>query len=113
MTRGGTNAVEDSELVAAVLAGRREVFGQLVERHRAWVFQLCYRIAGNVPDAEDLAHEAFVEAYLKLSQLRDAEKFAPWLKAVALNLCRMWYRRNRRWATEPLLELPAETAAVE
>src|SRR5277367_4564114 len=88
--------MEDAELVGAVRRGDRQAYGVLVERYRQSILRLCYRIAGNLPDAEDLAHDAFVEAYLKLEQLRDPCRFAPWLKAVALNLCRAWYRRSRR-----------------
>jgi RNA polymerase sigma-70 factor, ECF subfamily len=79
--------MEDSELVQAVRAGDREAFGRLVERYQAAIYRLCLRVTGNIPDAEELAHDSFVEAYLKLSQLRDPEMFAPWLKTVALNLC--------------------------
>jgi RNA polymerase sigma factor (sigma-70 family) len=102
--------MHDSELIQAVLAGDREAFGPLVERYQGQIYRLCYRVTGNIPDAEELAHDAFVEAYLKLRQLRDPEKFAPWLKTLALNLCRMWYRRNRRVVVAPL---PESAAAVE
>src|SRR6266536_3246246 len=90
--------MQDSELIGKVRAGDREAFGRLVERYQGLIYQLCFRVAGNVPDAEDLAHEAFVEAYLKLDQLRDPEKFARWLRTLALNLCRMWYRQRQREA---------------
>jgi RNA polymerase sigma-70 factor, ECF subfamily len=79
--------MQDSELIQAVRAGDREAFGRLVERYQAAIYRLCHGVTGNAPDAEELAHDAFVEAYLKLHQLRDPEKFAPWLKRLALNLC--------------------------
>ncbi len=94
--------MDDAELVRAVRAGDREAFGSLVERHRSSIYALCYRMTGNLPDAEDLAHEAFVEAYLKLDQLRDPTKFRAWLRQVALNLCRMWFRRTRPRADDGL-----------
>jgi RNA polymerase sigma factor (sigma-70 family) len=104
--------MHDGELIQAVLAGDREAFGPLVERYQGLIYRLCYGVTGNIPDAEDLAHEALVEAYLKLHQLRDPEKFAPWLKTLALNLCRMWYRRSRREVAalieEPVVEVEEE-----
>src|SRR5579871_6415415 len=100
--------MDDGELVCAVRAGNRRAYGTLVERYRQPILRLCYRVAGNLPDAEDLAHESFVEAYLKLEQLRDPQKFAPWLKALALNLCRAWYRRSRRGAVELSEEMAEE-----
>src|SRR5579871_2802584 len=100
--------MDDSTLIQAVWQGHSEAFGALVERYQERVLRLCYYVTGNSTDAEDLAHEAFIEAYVKLRQLRDPQKFAPWLKRIALNLCRMWYRRNRldtvAWLQEPCAE---------
>jgi RNA polymerase sigma-70 factor (ECF subfamily) len=88
--------MQDNELIAAVRAGDREAFGALVERYRGTVYRLCRRTTGNAPDAEDLAHQAFVEAWLKLHQLRDPERFGGWLRMIVLNVCRMWYRRRKK-----------------
>ncbi|MDX9972281.1 MAG: sigma-70 family RNA polymerase sigma factor [FCB group bacterium] len=107
--------MQDSELIAAVRAGDREAYGVLVERHRASVYALCRRMAGNAPDAEDLAHQAFVEAWLKLHQLRDPERFGGWLRMLVLNLCRMWYRKRKQDSTVALndTDAPAPDAAAD
>lgn len=47
--------MDDRELVEAVRAGEREAFGRLGERCQAGLYRLCYRVAGNVPDAENLS----------------------------------------------------------
>ncbi|MEO7719138.1 MAG: sigma-70 family RNA polymerase sigma factor [Capsulimonas sp.] len=94
--------MDDAALVEAVRAGRRHVFGTLVERHQQGILRLCWRIAGDPTDAEDLAHEAFIEAYVKLAQLQDPAKFGGWLRVLALNICRAWYRTQYRLTTEPL-----------
>jgi len=88
--------MQDAELIAAVRSGDREAFDVLVGRHRAGVYRLCRRMAGNAPDAEDLAHQAFVEAWLKLHQLRDPDRFGAWLRIIVMNTCRMWLRRRKR-----------------
>ena len=95
--------------VRAALAGDREAFRRLVEDHYRQVFGICFRLANSVHDAEDLAHEAFVEAYVKLRTLREPAKFTAWLKTLTLNVCRMWYRRNAR---DPV-ELRADLSAAE
>jgi RNA polymerase sigma-70 factor (ECF subfamily) len=102
--------MQDSELIQTIRGGNREAFGQLVERYQGLIFQLCYRMTGNIPDAEELAHEAFVEAYVKLHQLTDPSRFAHWLKTLALNLCRMWYRQRKREASPLPPELTAGPA---
>ena len=93
----------DSSLAQAAQAGDRDAFGHLVERHRHMVYGVCYRMTANRADAEDLAHDAFVEAFLKLAQLKSPECFGGWLRTLSLNLCRMWYRR-RQVETEVLEE---------
>lgn len=100
--------MHDAEILQAVQSGKREAFGLLVERYQERIFRLCYHVAGNAVDAEDLAHESFVEAYLKLPQLRDPEKFGPWLSTLALNLCRMWYRQQERHVVDCLPESLAQ-----
>src|SRR5512146_184800 len=88
--------LSDREVVEAVRGGDREAFGLVVERYHASVYGLCRRMTANVPDAEELCHQAFVEAYLKLGQLRDPDRLGGWLRTLVLNVCRMWHRRRRR-----------------
>jgi len=96
-------------LAARAQAGDRDAFGQLVSRYGVLVHGLCRGMAGSSWDAQDLAHDAFVEAWLKLASLRDPARFAPWLRTLTLNLCRMWHRQRRR-EREGLAEAEAEEA---
>lgn len=84
----------DSEVVKAAQLGDREAFGMLIEHYQNMIFRLCYQMTDSIQDAEDLTHDAFVEAYLKLHQLRELERFEPWIRTLTLNLCRMWYREK-------------------
>lgn len=87
---------QDAALVLAIRAGDRAAFGQLVERHGARIHALCYRLSGQAGIAPELAHDSFVEAFLKLEQLREPALFCAWLRRIALNVCRMWLRRRPR-----------------
>lgn len=68
------------------------------------VYGISVRMTGNPADADELAHDSFVEAFLKLSQIRDPERFGGWLKSVTMNLCRMHSRRRRRRAEVELCD---------
>ena len=106
--------IDNSELVRATQAGDREAFGQLVEHYQGMVYSICYRMTANSTDAEDLAHDAFIDAFLKLDQLQHPERFAGWLRALTLNTCRMWYRRRRvEWEEWTEESTPALAEAVE
>jgi len=82
----------DRHDVQQAQAGDYVAYTTLVAAYRQMVYGICFRMAGNADDAEDLAHEAFVEAYLKLHTLREPERFGAWLRVLTLNLCRMWLR---------------------
>jgi RNA polymerase sigma-70 factor (ECF subfamily) len=94
MSEDGVRA-NDAELVQRVRAGDREAFGALVDRYRDMVYGLGYHLTGDFEAARDLAQEAFVQAYRKLSDLREPERFAGWLRQIAVNLHRMQRRRRQ------------------
>ncbi len=84
----------DADLVEAVRNGNRDAFGDLARRHHARVARACRGMTGAAEDAEDLHHDALVEAYIKLGQLRDPARFAAWVVAIARNLARMKMRER-------------------
>ena len=79
--------VDDRALIAAFLAGRREAFDVIVERHRRAVFQLCYRFVGNHEDASDLAQDVFVRAFKGLGKFKGDSSLSTWLYRVGVNTC--------------------------
>ena len=66
---------EEAAIIARVLNGEGEAYGELVERHSRAVYNLAYRYLGNVDDAEDAAQEVF------------HRPFRSWLLTVAANHC--------------------------
>jgi RNA polymerase sigma-70 factor (ECF subfamily) len=77
----------DAELVQACLAGRREAFDVIVERHQRQVYQLCYRFAGNHEDANDLAQDVFLRAYRGLRTFKGQSALGTWLYRIGVNVC--------------------------
>ncbi len=71
-------------------------------RHYEKVYPQMYRTAlyymRNRQEAEDAVQDAVLTAYEKFHQLRDKEKFAPWIMQILVNLCRRrmktWFRRE-------------------
>src|SRR5262245_21952299 len=76
----------DAELVEACLAGRRDAFDTIVERHRRQVYQLCYRFVGNHEDASDLAQDVFVRAYRGLHRFKGQASLGTWLYRISVNV---------------------------
>src|SRR4030095_15381282 len=87
LSDAGLSGLDDSELVAACLAGRVGAFDVIVERHRRPVYQLCYRYVANHEDASDLAQDVFLRAYRGLKSFRGQASLATWLYRIGVNVC--------------------------
>lgn len=72
--------------MAAVLAGDRDAFRILVERESRALVRSCYRILGDLHDAEDAAQEAFVTAYRALGTWRGDGPFGAWLARIGVRI---------------------------
>jgi RNA polymerase sigma-70 factor (ECF subfamily) len=92
---------DDRELVDAFMAGRRDAFDVIVERHRRNMYLLCYRFLGNHEDASDATQDAFVRAFKGLARFKHESALATWLYRVGVNTC-LNRVAVRRPATEPL-----------
>ena len=75
----------DRPLVLQARLGDHAAYGELVARHqgrvRGWLRHLC----GDHAEADDLAQEAFVRAWARLGDLKDAARFSSWLMKIAFN----------------------------
>lgn len=73
--------------IRQVLKGDQNAFGEIVEIYKDKVYQLCYRMLGNRHEAEDVAQEAFLRAYLNIRRYDENRKFSTWLYRITTNLC--------------------------
>src|SRR5207245_8081381 len=78
-------AESDAVAVKRTLAGERDAYRILVERHSHHVFRLAYRMTRNQHDAEEVVQEAFLRAYQKLSQFAARANFGTWVYRIAAN----------------------------
>src|SRR5258708_2125410 len=103
----------DAELVEACLAGRRESFDVLVERHQRHVYQLCYRFVGNHEDASDLSQDVFIRAYRGLRNFRGQASLGTWLYRIGVNVClnKVGAKTPKPEALDPLLAASDERIA--
>ena len=95
----------DADLVEACLAGQRDAFDILVERHQRHVYQLCYRFVGNHEDASDLAQDVFIRAYRGLKNFKGQASLGTWLYRIGVNAClnKVGARTPKPESIEPLL----------
>ena len=61
---------ETADLVRAAQAGNRDAFGELFERFQPTVLAIAMRRLRDHADAQELCQDVFVQAMLKIEQLR-------------------------------------------
>lgn len=86
---------KDEELVASVLQGERDRFGDLVDRYQGRLVNYLLRMVGNVQDAHDLAQDVFMKVYAALDRFDDQYRFSTWLFRVAQNAAIDQIRKRR------------------
>jgi RNA polymerase sigma-70 factor (ECF subfamily) len=90
-------APDDGELVARVLRGDRWGEEALFRRHAPKLLDTLTRVLGRVDQADDAVQDAFVIAFRDLAQLRDPQRFGPWLRRIGIHRARRLQRRNALW----------------
>lgn len=76
----------DDELIRLCKARDEDAFAALVERYKARIYGLAYRMIGHQQEAEDVAQEAFIHVYRAIDTFRLGDKFSSWVYRIATNL---------------------------
>jgi RNA polymerase sigma-70 factor (ECF subfamily) len=82
------------ELARRARRGDAAAFDQLVVRFQRPVLRFCWRLLRS-PDAEDLAQETFVRAFVHFERFDPERPLLPWLIAIARRLCVDVLRRRK------------------
>ena len=98
---------DDVQLIHRVLSGDDAAFDILVERYQKSVHALVWRKIGDFHHAEEITQDAFLQAYKKLSTLKNSHQFAGWLYVIANRRCIDWMRKQKT-AMQSLENTPME-----
>ena len=85
----------DVELIRCILLGDDSAFSDLVNKYQKSVHALAWRKVEDFQVAEEIAQDAFLQAYKKLSTLKNPNQFAGWLYVITSNICHDWHRRKK------------------
>lgn len=102
----------DRELVERALIGDRAAFDALAERYRAAAFGAAFALLGDAHDAEDATQEALTQAWRRLADLREPDRFPGWLYRIVQNRSRNLLARSRQ-ATVPIDRIAGSVTATE
>lgn len=86
---------EEAVWVSQAQQGDRKAFTKIVEAYQRPVYNVCYRMLGNVVESEDAAQEVFVRAFFKLDTYDSKRKFSSWLFSIASHYAIDLLRKRR------------------
>jgi RNA polymerase sigma-70 factor (ECF subfamily) len=91
-------SVDEKRLVKRLKGRDETAFNHLVRLHKGLVFNVCLRMLSNSAEAEDIAQDVFVRAFMSISTFREESKLSTWLYRIAVNLCknRLKYHSRRK-----------------
>ena len=85
----------DVQLIQDTLSGDEAAFSTLVQKYQRNVHAIVWRKTGDFHYAEEITQDTFLQAYEKLSTLRNPKQFAGWLYVIANRRCINWLRRQK------------------
>ena len=97
----------DVQLVRRTLLGDDDAFSTLVQKHQKGIHAIVWRRIGDFHIAEEITQDAFLQAYKKLSTLRNPNQFAGWLCVIANRMCFKWLKKHKL-PTQSLEDTPME-----
>jgi len=106
-----TSPKVQKEVIENCKAGDEKAFAEIVFHYQKKVFNIAYRMLGNLEEAKDLAQEVFISVFESIKGLKEEAKFDAWLTQIALNHCRnRWkYLKRRQYFNSDSLDDPVET----
>jgi RNA polymerase sigma-70 factor (ECF subfamily) len=103
--------VNESQLIARIIAGDRLAGRALYDTHAPRVYSLAYRLSGDAEKAREVTQDTFIRAFSRLSQFRGDAAFSTWLHRIVVSVVSNSRRTDVRFGREVTLD-EAQSVAV-
>ncbi|MHC4882615.1 MAG: sigma-70 family RNA polymerase sigma factor [Planctomycetota bacterium] len=87
---------DEIQVLRSCAGGDSAAFEAIVSKYQSLVCAITYSAVGQVDKSEELAQQAFINAWQNLAQLQDLDMFKAWLIAITRNVIRTFYRTQKR-----------------
>lgn len=89
----------DDQLVAKIIEGDDDAFGQIVDRYQAPLSRYVQGIIFSSSSSADVVQETFIKTYVNLRSYRPGKKFSSWIYRIAHNEAVNYLRKHRKELT--------------
>ena len=84
----------DTSIIQRILSGDKSGYRELANRHKDYAFTVAYKIVGTREDAEEVAQDAFMQAFNALATFNQEAKFTTWFYRIVFNAALMFKRKK-------------------
>ncbi len=111
LSRAALGAAAETILAGLAITGDDSAYGELVRRRQSWIRELLRRLCRDPALADDLAQQAFLQAWRRVRTLQSPAAFGGWLRKIAVNTWLQHIRARGEHTVRPALEEPSERDA--
>ena len=79
------NIPDEQELVQAILNGDKQRYSEIVRCYSTSIANLCYKLAGEKIEVDEVVQEVLVELYLSLPRFRFGSKLSTYVYRITVN----------------------------
>lgn len=106
-TSSDLSHLSETEIIRLAQQGDAGAFEHVYRQHSRRVYALCFRMAGNASEAEDMTQDVFLQLFRKIGSFRGESSFSTWLHRITFNIVLMRFRKKK------LGEISLETAETD
>ena len=95
MAKKVSDAFEEKQIVADILAGDQQAFRNLIEQYQNLVSHIVFRMISHQVDREELCQEIFIKVYRNLASFKFQSKLSTWVGRIAYHACINFLKKKR------------------
>jgi RNA polymerase sigma-70 factor, ECF subfamily len=108
LSRAALGAAAETTLVGLAISGDDWAYGELVRRRQSWIRDLLRRLCRDRALADDLAQQAFLQAWRRIRTLQAPAAFGGWLRKITVNTWLQHVRARADRTARPASEEASE-----
>lgn len=102
----------EHNLVQEILAGNKQRYAEIVRDYQEIVANLCYKLAGDKLDVDEVCQQVFVELYMALPRFKFQSKLSTFIYRITVNVVMKMLSKNQRYFFSKE-DMPLDTPSME
>ncbi|MGE0268037.1 MAG: RNA polymerase sigma factor [Candidatus Omnitrophota bacterium] len=85
-----------NDILEKAAQGNITAFEQIYKTYSRFVYNVAYRMAGNIEEAEEITQEVFITIHQKLEKFRFESSFKTWIYRITVNSSINYFKKMRK-----------------